>query len=55
MIKNYKSFFKSIQDYKKNPGKYKGSIPPIDPVKNTQAGHDYLKWTYEQFEKNMTA
>ena len=36
------------------PGKYKGSVPPLDPVKNTQAGHDYLKWTYEQFEKNVT-
>jgi hypothetical protein len=36
-----------------NPVKYKGSVPPIDPIRNTQAGHDYLKWTYEQFEKNV--
>jgi Asp-tRNA(Asn)/Glu-tRNA(Gln) amidotransferase C subunit len=36
-----------------NPEKYKGSLPPIDPIKNTQAGHDYLKWTYEQFEKDV--
>jgi len=35
-----------------SPDKYRGEIP-IDPFKNTQAGNDYLKWTYEQFEKNM--
>jgi hypothetical protein len=34
-----------------NPSKYKGDKPSLNPVLNAQAGHDYLKWTYEQFEK----
>jgi hypothetical protein len=34
-----------------NPSKYKGDKPPLNPMLNAQAGHDYLKWTYEQFEK----
>lgn len=34
-----------------NPSKYKGSKAPVNPKLNAQAGHDYLKWSYEQFEK----
>lgn len=34
-----------------DPKKYKGSKPPLNTVLNAQAGHDYLKWSYEQFEK----
>jgi hypothetical protein len=36
---------------KNNPSKYKGNKPPIDPVLNAQAGHDYLNWSFEQFKK----
>ncbi len=35
------------------PSKYKGSVIPMDPVKNAQAGHDYLKITNDQFEKKI--
>jgi hypothetical protein len=35
------------------PSKYKGSVIPMDPIKNAQAGHDYLKLTNEQFEKKI--
>lgn len=34
-----------------NPQKYKGSKPPLNTALNAQAGHDYLKWSYDQFEK----
>ncbi len=36
-----------------DPKKYKGPKPPLKPKKNAQAGHDYLKWSYDQFEKNI--
>ena len=36
-----------------DPKKYKGSKPPLKLSKNVQAGHDYLKWSYDQFEKNI--
>ena len=36
-----------------DPKKYKGSRPPLKLSMNAQAGHDYLKWSYEQFEKNI--
>lgn len=35
------------------PTKYKGSVIPKDAVKNAQAGHDYLSYTYEQFKKKI--
>ena len=35
------------------PTKYKGSIIPIEPRKNAQAGHDYLKLTYDRFQKKI--
>jgi hypothetical protein len=31
--------------------KYKGAKPPLNTTLNAQAGHDYLKWSYDQFEK----
>jgi hypothetical protein len=34
-----------------DPQKYKGEKPPVNALLNSQAGHDYLKWSYEQFEK----
>ena len=34
-----------------DPLKYKGSKPPLNTTLNAQAGHDYLKWSYNQFEK----
>lgn len=37
------------------PLKYKGSIIPIDPRKNAQAGHDYIKLTYDRFQKKIEA
>lgn len=37
------------------PLKYKGPIIPIDPRKNAQAGHDYLKLTYDRFQKKIEA
>lgn len=36
-----------------DPVKYKGSKPPLNTTLNAQAGHDYLKWSYDQFEKLM--
>lgn len=33
------------------PSKYKGLKAPISPVKNTEAGCDYLKLVYDRFEK----
>lgn len=38
---------------KLNPTTHKGSVPPIDPKKNAQAGHDYLVWSYDQFENKI--
>ena len=35
------------------PAKYKGSVIPIEPRKNAQAGHDYLKLTYDRFQKKI--
>lgn len=35
------------------PTKYKGSAIPLDPKKNAQAGHDYLKLTYDRFQKKI--
>jgi len=35
------------------PSKYKGSAIPLDPKKNAQAGHDYLKLTYDRFQKKI--
>lgn len=37
------------------PTKYKGSVIPREAVKNAQAGHDYLSYTYEQFKKKIEA
>jgi hypothetical protein len=34
-----------------NPSVYKGANPPLDPSLNARAGHDYLVWSYDQFEK----
>ena len=34
-----------------NPSRYKGAKPPLNTTLNAQAGHDYLKWSYDQFEK----
>jgi hypothetical protein len=36
-----------------DPKKYKGSKPPKIIAKNVEAGYDYLKWSYDQFEKNL--
>lgn len=36
-----------------DPKKYKGSKPPTIISKNVEAGYDYLKWAYSQFEKNL--
>jgi hypothetical protein len=36
-----------------DPQKYKGSKPPLKVTKNVEAGYDYMKWAYEQFEKNL--
>jgi hypothetical protein len=36
-----------------DPNKYKGPKPPLKVSKNVEAGHDYLKWAYAQFEKNL--
>jgi hypothetical protein len=36
-----------------DPKKYKGSKPPLKVSKNVEAGYDYLKWAYDQFEKNL--
>lgn len=36
-----------------DPKKYKGSKPPLKITKNVEAGYDYLKWAYDQFEKNL--
>jgi hypothetical protein len=36
-----------------DPKKYKGSKPPLKVSKNVEAGYDYLKWSYDQFEKNL--
>jgi hypothetical protein len=36
-----------------NPLSHKGKIAPLDPHKNSQAGHDYLSWSYDQFEKKI--
>jgi hypothetical protein len=54
--KSYRGLFQigdlAWQQLKKiNPQKYKGSKPPLNATLNAQAGHDYLKWSYEQFEK----
>jgi hypothetical protein len=38
---------------KLDPKIYKGSIAPLDPKKNAQAGHDYLAWSYDLFEKKV--
>jgi hypothetical protein len=35
-----------------DPAKYKGPKAPKALKPNAQAGHDYLKWSYEQFQKN---
>ena len=37
---------------KLNPTKYKGPRAPKALKANAQAGHDYLRWAYEQFQKN---
>ena len=37
------------------PMKYKGFAIPLDPKKNAQAGHDYLKLTYDKFQKKMVS
>jgi hypothetical protein len=54
--KSYKGLFQigdlAWQQLKRlNPRKYKGSSPPLKTTLNAQAGHDYLKWSYDQFEK----
>jgi hypothetical protein len=36
-----------------DPEKYKGSKAPTIITKNVEAGYDYLKWAYDQFEKNL--
>ena len=35
-----------------DPSKYKGPRAPKALKANAQAGHDYLKWSYDQFQKN---
>lgn len=35
-----------------DPDKYKGPKAPKSPRANAQAGHDYLRWSYEQFQKS---
>jgi hypothetical protein len=35
-----------------DPDKYKGPRAPKSPKANAQAGHDYLKWAYDQFQKS---
>lgn len=35
-----------------DPAKYKGPRAPKALKANAQAGHDYLKWSYDQFQKN---
>jgi putative transposase len=42
--KNYKSFFKSIQDYNINPGKYKGK-PKLPKYKNKKTGRFVVVYT----------
>jgi soluble lytic murein transglycosylase-like protein len=37
------------------PFKYKGNQIPLDPKKNAQAGHDYLKHTNDIFQKKLQA
>lgn len=44
--KNYKSFFKSIQDYKKNPSKYKG-VPRPPKYKNKLKGRFATTYTIQ--------
>lgn len=36
-----------------NPSVYKGPKPPLNPFLNARAGHDYLVWSYNQFEKSI--
>ena len=36
-----------------NPFTHKGSLAPLNPGKNAQAGHDYILWSYDQFEKKV--
>jgi hypothetical protein len=36
-----------------NPSNYKGFLAPLNPIKNAQAGHDYILWSYDQFEKKV--
>jgi hypothetical protein len=35
-----------------DPKRYKGPRAPKALKANAQAGHDYLKWSYDQFQKN---
>ena len=37
------------------PTRYKGNQIPLDPKKNAQAGHDYLKITNDIFQKKLQA
>jgi hypothetical protein len=38
---------------KLDPQTYKGSVAPLDPKKNAKAGHDYLAWAYDLFERKI--
>lgn len=54
--KSYRGLFQigdlAWQQLKKiDSSKYKGTRPPLNTTLNAQAGHDYLKWSYDQFEK----
>ena len=56
--KSYRGLFQigdlAWQQLKKiNPKDFKGGLAPLEPKKNAQAGHDYLAWAYDLFEKKI--